>query len=482
MKNTNLENVTLPDESNDHFEVVDERSSDVEWKNHAISATLESFLSSMEDFRDAVDISISSVKKRKIDDLAKCSKELQKVVSGVHGKKDAIKHDVHVSKNILDIVYKLKRIDESKTVKVLERSLFVGLFSEFDVFIGNLMASIYLLKPELFKEIKREISLSELLVFETVDAVKKNMLEKEIDSFRRDSYIDQFSNFEKKFKISLRDFPEWAKFVEIGQRRNLMTHNGGVVSEQYISNCTNEGYKFTTPPKSGEELPLGTDYFVDAIETLSKVAFMLAHTLWRKLLPSDNETEIANTYLNLNVYELLRQKRWKLAVEFGNFGLRKEISKNTSDLRLRMRVVNTAIALKQCGRNNDAVSLLNSIDWSASIRDFKLADVVLKEDYAKAQRIMKDIGKRGELISQISYHEWPLFYDFRETKEFQDTYFEIYKIPFVEKVSEDASSTTDTPKSPDFNNVNELLTSSLDAHKPVKKRTRRSVAKNSDLE
>ena len=62
--------------------------------------------------------------------------------------------------------------------------------------------------------------------FQNLDDVKKDMLEKEIDSFRRESYIEQFLELERKFEIkTLRAFPEWVRFVEISQRSVSVGHN-----------------------------------------------------------------------------------------------------------------------------------------------------------------------------------------------------------------------------------------------------------------
>ena len=51
---------------------------------------------------------------------------------------------------------------------------------------------------------------------------------------------------------------------------------------------------------------------------------------------------------------------------------------------------------------------------------------------------MRDIGKKGELLNQLAYHDWPLFEEFRNRQEFQDAYQDIYKSPFLDKLSKEA--------------------------------------------
>ena len=85
--------------------------------------------------------------------------------------------------------------------------------------------------------------------------------------------------------------------------------------------------------------------------------------------------------------------------------------------------------------------LLTSVDWSASVRDFRLAVCILNDQVDEALAIMKQIGKRGELIHEISYHQWPLFNSLRESAPFHKVYEEVFGYPFylrAEKNAEDA--------------------------------------------
>ena len=79
------------------------------------------------------------------------------------------------------------------------------------------------------------VALTDLIEFEDLESVKRDMLEKEIDSIRRQSYVEQFATLERTFDLTLRAFQEWPAFVEIGQRRNLMTHNDGQVKPAILS-------------------------------------------------------------------------------------------------------------------------------------------------------------------------------------------------------------------------------------------------------
>lgn len=343
----------------------------------------------------------------------------------------------------------LNKFDEIRNynyLSVLSTSLFTQLFSEYDSYIGNLLKAIYLKNEDLFKGITREISLSDLLQYDDLNSVKISMLEKEIDTFRRDSYIEQFLSLEKKFGFkTLRKFKEWPEFIELAQRRNILTHNGGKVSDQYLHVCEREGFNFEVRPAVGEYLGIDSDYFDKANRLLSKIGLMLSFTLWCKVFPKENK-EIHRA-LNDTIFNCLEQKRWKLVAELVDFSLGDSMRKNITEMALRIRVINSAIGLKFSGDQNTANKVIDSMDWTACYRDFKLAIAILKDDFSEAIEIMKSIGKTGEIVRQPDYHTWPLFTEFRNHVEFYEAYYEIYGEHFSEKVSTDKGTVEAHPSS-----------------------------------
>lgn len=151
---------------------------------------------------------------------------------------------------IIAVGHESERLYRSRLPDVLERSLFVSLFSEYDYFFGVVLRELYRRRPDLLASLTKQISFDELLKFENIEAVKDSVLESEIDSIRRESYVEQFAVLQKKFGLPLTKFPEWPIFIEAAQRRNLMVHCGGYVSEQYLIVSENSGYRFDPRPKS----------------------------------------------------------------------------------------------------------------------------------------------------------------------------------------------------------------------------------------
>lgn len=222
-----------------------------------------------------------------------------------------------------------------------------------------------------------------------------------------------------------------------------------MVSDQYLLVCEREGHKFGSRPTIGKPLGVNFEYFNNAIRLLSKVGLMLAYTLWSKVFP--NETELLHNALNDTIYLCLQQKRWKFIAEVEDFVLGEQMRKNISEINYRIRIINTAIGLKFSGDDKACEKLLQSVDWSASYRDFKLAIAVLSEQFGEAVQLMKSIGRSGEIIEQTAYHTWPLFTRFREHPEFYEAYFAVYGEPFAEKVETKKGAVEAHAKSVDSN-------------------------------
>ncbi len=165
-------------------------------------------------------------------------------------------------------IRKVKRLRHSRLAQQLENSLFINLFSSFDVFTGELVAALHNQKPDLFHRLNRNIPLASVLSARSIEVLKRSVLDEEIETIRRKSYSEQFEYLEKTFDILLRKFDKWAYFVEAGQRRNLLTHCGGIVIEQYRNNCISADYPLDKLPTIGTQIGLGAEYFFATCELM----------------------------------------------------------------------------------------------------------------------------------------------------------------------------------------------------------------------
>ncbi len=324
---------------------------------------------------------------------------------------------------------RLRRRYEStvRGTRIVPRTLIVSLVSHYDFFLGRLLGHLFSIKPELLNAVDRQLSLSELSEFPSIEAAREYVIEKEIEGVMRRSHSDQFDWMENKFSIPLRkDLPIWPAFIEMTERRNLFAHTGGIVSSQYVSICASHDVKLPESINVGDQLDVNSDYFKMTCSCLIEISIKLAQVLWRKLEPTSNKA--ADRSLIESTYELLEIENYDLARTLLDFGVN-TLKKHSNDEDRRILIINLAQSHKWLGQQDACIEVLNKEDWSACGDKFKLGVAVLMDDFNEAVLVMKRIGAEGEVV-ESDYKAWPLFQQFRRSKGFEKTFEEIFGKPF----------------------------------------------------
>jgi hypothetical protein len=308
---------------------------------------------------------------------------------------------------------------------IVPRSFLVALVSQYDSFLGQLIETLLLSKPEILNGADRALSFAELVGFDSIQAAREHVVEKEVESVLRESHSEQFGWMEKKFNLPLREgLKIWPCFIEITERRNLYVHTGGQVSEQYLGVCRNHQFDVSKTAK-GDQLYVSPEYFLKAHAVIFEIGVKLANVLWRKLKPE--ERKAADQNLVLIGYNLVLEEQFELAKAILDFSTEVLKTHSSEDFRLRF-VVNRAQAYKWSGDNARAMKILDNEDFSALSDGFRLAEAVLRENYKAAFGLVRAIGAHGD-VSLEAYREWPLFREFRKQKELGPMILKIFKEP-----------------------------------------------------
>ncbi|MBV4469312.1 hypothetical protein [Pseudomonas siliginis] len=399
---------------------------------HLIASALSRFVHKVHDIEESAKNCIPQARKAYI----RRAKELQSTFLSAQEVLDSdcsAEEKLVAARNLRTMLRLAKRLSNDATIVTLERSLFIGLFTCFDKFVGELMEGVYSIRSDLFKGVGAQFSVCDVLEYPSLDEFKSAVLEKEIETVRRKSYGEQFKEFERRFGFeTLTKFDSWPAFIEASQRRNLFTHCDGVISQQYLKVCIEAGYKPAKEDVVGSQLEIGAKYFYQTCHLVMEVGVMLGHTIWRKMLP--DERRQADSELNSLIYDYLHLGQYHKAAALCRFA--QKMPKISEDLMDRMFTLNHAIAVRQMNGAAAAKKILEKKDWSAVIYDFRLARAVLVEDYISAKEYMLKIGKAGEIVVEEAYHDWPLFKDFRETPEFLEGYEEVFGYKYLSKLSE----------------------------------------------
>ena len=379
------------------------------------------FLRHLDSIKDTLPMTmllIGPYQKKAHDKLVKFMDENVEEIENEEGVKSiAIKYE---DSKVFDQLSKNSEISILAS-KIIPESLFVSLISQFDSFLNQLLRILFEIRPEYINNSERNLTFSELIELNSIENAREFMIEKEVESVLRKSHSEHFDYLENKLNMPLRkNLPVWDKFIEITERRNLFVHCDGVVSSQYLKVCEKHNVDLSDI-KVNQRLSIDPEYFNKAYDCLFELAVKLTHTLWRKLLKEDLKN--ADRHLNDICFELLSNRQFGLADNLLKFAC--DQNNFFNDALKNVFVVNRALSMYLQNKPEDAKSIINQKDWSASSDDFKLAHLVLNENYDECYTLMKKIGKDGK-VDKENYRTWPLFLKLRKEDRFKETYKEIF--------------------------------------------------------
>ena len=428
-----------------------------------IHKNLEAFLRHIDAIRDTLPMTmllIQPYNKKANDDFMKFLNENVKEIEDDNGKKRLL-----VKSDESTIFETLERNASTSALasKIIPESLFVSLISQYDAFLTRLLRAIYEIKPDVLNGSERNLTFSQLVEMETIDNAREFIIDKEIDTVLRKSHAEQFDYLEKLIGIKLREnLPIWQTFIEVTERRNLLVHCDGVVSNQYLKNCNENKCKIENV-KVGDRLGAEHKYFTSAYKCLYEIATKLTHTIWRKYLITD--LKIADGELNDVCFHLINTKSFELADILLEFGCSQK--KHFNDSTKNVFIINGALSKYLQEKKEEAKQILDKKDWSASSDDFKLAYAVLTDDFERAYEIMTKIGDNGE-VDNSDYKQWPLFTKIRKEDKFKETFQTIFKEEYT---------VMETPMRP----LQELINKEIKRNKELQEKTVKKVESAKEL-
>ena len=398
-------------------------------------AIIEEFRHKMQTLSQLAISQLRHAKENQSRDLKDLASQFMDVTQGNRGDQNVYQRAISTN-TIVDLAHKIVSLKASDHADMLAEIMFISVFSAFDAYLNRLLRNFYTNNTHLLRNFEsRQIAVNEL-VSRSKEDILESLIDSEIESLLRESYIKQFEKLKDHFGVStLNKFKNWPRFVECSQRRNLVTHCDGIVSKQYISNCASAG---VTPEKGviiGKKLPISIDYLLESIEIVLEVGLKLGQVLWRSC--SADELSAADTHLGNLIFELLKVEQWSLALRMGELGL--DLAKlgnhNTRDDRaVKVILINHAQAAKWSGDNATAMKILKAIDWSGSAHEFRIAVACLRSDWDTAASLMKQVGSNSEFLPIHGYISWPVFREFRTNPKFLDAFRSIFGVEFAAEV------------------------------------------------
>ena len=182
----------------------------------------------------------------------------------------------------------IKRIERTELAAVIfPQSMLVSLVSQYDYLIGQLIQFVYSVNPNLLNDSNSQISYKELFAYNDISAIKGKIIQDKVETILRKSHDDQLTDLQNLSGIkNLKGVSFWKEFIEITQRRNLLVHCKGCVSEQYVNECAKVGV--APLPRQGENLSVDESYFDRAYCIFYTMGVLLSQVIIRHLLKKEN--------------------------------------------------------------------------------------------------------------------------------------------------------------------------------------------------
>lgn len=317
-------------------------------------------------------------------------------------------------------------------IKVLPRSLLISMVSQFDIFIASLIKEILNRYPGIISS-EKKLSVGELKNFKNKNEIIEYFIEKEIDSVLYDNHISHIEWIENKNGIELKKYlgEELSDFIELTERRNLFVHADGIINYHYLDLCKKNKIKLSKNHKKGVSLYVEPNYFDNCYSCLYSISTKITYILWKKLSSDDVDSEKLNTFFNNEIcIKLIQEKNYELASSILKFII-DNFKEKTSELFVRIFTINYSLSKKLNDKNNEALKIIESMDWSASNDDLKLAVSIIKGDHEESLRLMEKIGKSGNYIDKESYKSDPLFIPIMKLDKFRKLYKKIFKEEYL---------------------------------------------------
>ncbi|WP_147094989.1 hypothetical protein [Roseovarius sp. TE539] len=309
----------------------------------------------------------------------------------------------------------------TKGAIAMGRATLGALLSEYEAFLYQLLKILANIRPEKFLSgSEKNYSLDDLSRFSSIEEFREEALEKRlIDILQGNTHTATLDWLGKNFDVNLLSDERIIKeFVEICQRRHLLTHSGGVVNRRYRNVCSKFGWTNEELPALGTEIKVGRQYLRRATARIYQVGFYSLHMIWQKHLPDTCDKSLG--CILAASHDFLEADLTKMARRIADFGL------NTRGPRSHKRTLYLSINKAQGILYDEGIpeeekqgkieDILSRCDLSLKTPLVELVLACLRRDF-KDLDMLTGAAKSAGLSYSYAY-TWSIFREARDLKEF----------------------------------------------------------------
>ena len=300
-----------------------------------------------------------------------------------------------------------RRARASRKDMGLQSAQLVSMVADFELFVLRITSAWLAYNSEHLANRKRELTFTEIIALDSIEELRESIINDFLGDHMRKSASVWLSEFCKLFNVNsiygMKDFAT----LEIFQRRHVIVHHGGVVSQQYLDALKD----FKLSVKVGDDLPVDLDYVQRAADSLAAMAHSIAMAALISSTSKDaREREVVEQEAGELTYILLTLSRNVVVDRFiDNFEVAR-VRRQFSREQLR---VNGWIAKRRLGTLSQVRTEIDEWDTSASADAFKLGKLVLLDSRDAAIEMALKMIEQNRL-TRYSVAVWPLFEDIKD--------------------------------------------------------------------
>lgn len=286
---------------------------------------------------------------------------------------------------------------------VLEATL-TSLVADLEVLVSDLVKAQLHHNPKILGGNDRKFTWKEVVASESIEQFTDTVIERTVDNLMRESSDGWFRYLEGTLKVKLPKPARSVELREVIQRRHLLAHAGGRVSQAYLDNLQD----LEDPPELGVRLSVDVAYLKHAADLIAATAFGLVANSVKALAPEDELHALESALVNVP-YRCIQEKRYSLAASICNEFKDAKFVGDASDLIMK---VNYWLAMKLDGRLDDCREEVRHWRVGSLSPEFQLAKLCLLSENEDALVLAKRLIKSEE-IPRHHWLTWPLLAELR---------------------------------------------------------------------
>lgn len=322
---------------------------------------------------------------------------------------------------------KLKRLGHIKDgISSIPANVLMGLVARFDANVSRLVRYLLAIRKERLAAGDRSISVKDILSANSFEELISDLIEDEIHSIMRGSHEEQIKYIEDNFSIKIKEgFERWPQFVEVFERRNLAAHGEGVANGRYDRICSKANVPANHRLSLGDRVVFPDTYLRYATDVLLEFGVLLIWWLWLK--HDANDAHQAYNKINSATYDMIYEKRYRLASRILNSCLERKTADAPETIR-RMMAINLANCCKKINDDDGFKKAISLYDWSASADEYKISVASLRLDVDAVCAIMPKVVS-DDTVGKAGFRDWPVFDWVRDDERFVECFKEVFGEP-----------------------------------------------------